>query len=369
MVRLNSKKMLFLLGISAGLVAVVLSKFGNPKNMAICVACFIRDMAGAMRLHNAAVVQYFRPEIVGIILGAFIISFVNKEFKATSSNSLIIRFIGGVTMVIGALIFLGCSTRMILRMAAGDLSAYVGFIGLILGVSTGMFFLKRGYTLGVKNKINSKIGYFFPVLFLILFVISITTNIFASSVKGPGSMHAPVVISLICGILFGIIAQVTRMCFTGSVRNLIFFKNFEMITTIFSMFIIVLLYNIFTDNFQLVQYGSIAHSQNLWNILGLYIVGLSGTLLGGCPLRQVVLASQGSLDSVITVFGMFVGAAISHNFKLVSAVASKATENAPASLGGPNINGKIAVFLCILILLIIGFIGCKNGNQNETKNA
>ena len=40
---LDSKKGLFLLGIIAGLSAMVLAIGGNPKNMAMCIACFIRD--------------------------------------------------------------------------------------------------------------------------------------------------------------------------------------------------------------------------------------------------------------------------------------------------------------------------------------
>ena len=40
----NSKKGLFVFGLVAGLVAVILAMSGNPKNMAICVACFIREI-------------------------------------------------------------------------------------------------------------------------------------------------------------------------------------------------------------------------------------------------------------------------------------------------------------------------------------
>ena len=54
-----------------GLLAVLLVKLGNPGNMGFCVACFTRDIAGALGLHRAAVVQYLRPEIPGFILRAF----------------------------------------------------------------------------------------------------------------------------------------------------------------------------------------------------------------------------------------------------------------------------------------------------------
>ena len=70
----SSKKTLLLSGVALGILACILAYFGNPKNMAICVACFIRDSAGAMKLHTAAVVQYFRPEIVGFVCGSFLIA-------------------------------------------------------------------------------------------------------------------------------------------------------------------------------------------------------------------------------------------------------------------------------------------------------
>ena len=48
---------LALSGAVAGLLVALLAIYGNPANMAICVACFIRDSAGALKLHTAAPVQ------------------------------------------------------------------------------------------------------------------------------------------------------------------------------------------------------------------------------------------------------------------------------------------------------------------------
>lgn len=56
-------------GALVGVLAALLAYFGNPANMAICIACFVRDTAGALKLHSAAPVQYFRPEIVGFAVG------------------------------------------------------------------------------------------------------------------------------------------------------------------------------------------------------------------------------------------------------------------------------------------------------------
>ena len=44
----DSKKKLVLAGVVCGIVAACLATLGNPANMAFCIACFIRDTAGAM---------------------------------------------------------------------------------------------------------------------------------------------------------------------------------------------------------------------------------------------------------------------------------------------------------------------------------
>lgn len=356
---LNSKKGLFALGILAGLAIVVLAILGNPKNMAICSACFIRDTAGALKLHNAEVVQYFRPEIVGLILGATILSIGSKEFKSTGGSSPMIRFLLGVIMMIGALVFLGCPLRMILRMASGDISSYIGFIGFFLGIAVGGFFLRKGYDLGKAYPTKKMNGYVFPVIVLFLFILSLTTTIFAVSEKGPGSLHAPVIASLVVGLIVGGIAQKTRMCFGGALRNIILLKDFSLVMSICGMFVTLLIYNIVTNNFHLVAFGPIAHAQTLWNILGMFVVGFAATLAGGCPLRQLILAGSGSSDAALTVLGMFVGAALSHNLGLAAAPAVAATAEAEAVLGGPKLNGQVAIILCIIALGVIAYFGIR----------
>ena len=103
----SSKKTLLLSGVALGILACILAYFGNPKNMAICVACFIRDAAGALKLHTAAPVQYFRPEIVGFVCGSFLISIATKEYRSTAGSAPMVRFLLGAVMMIGALVFLG----------------------------------------------------------------------------------------------------------------------------------------------------------------------------------------------------------------------------------------------------------------------
>ena len=361
---LDSKKGLFLLGIIAGLSAMVLAIGGNPKNMAMCIACFIRDTSGAFKLHQAEVVQYFRPEIVGIILGAFLVSLFSKEYRSTGGSAPAIRFLLGIIMVVCALVFLGCPLRMVLRMSSGDISSYVGLVGFVLGVATGAFFLKKGFSLGRSYTVKKESGYVLPLLLTSVFIISLVApSLFAFSEKGPGSMHAAIALSLGAGIVFGIIAQKSRMCFAGSVRDIILLKDFKLISVIGGLFVVMLIFNIVHGDFKFVAYGPIAHAQTVWNILSMYAVGLCAVLLGGCPLRQLILAGSGSSDAIVTVVGMFVGAALAHNFSLAGAPASAATADKAAVAGGPGINGQIFVIASIIILLIIAFIGIKKKEQ------
>ena len=153
---LNSKKGLLVWGGLLGAVAVWLAIMGNPGNMAFCIACFIRDIAGAAKLHTAPIVQYMRPEIAGLIAGAFIISMATGEYRSTAGSSPMIRFLLGIITMIGALVFLGCPLRMVIRMAAGDLNAYMGLIGFVLGVGTGCIFLKKGFSLGTAHLIRKR---------------------------------------------------------------------------------------------------------------------------------------------------------------------------------------------------------------------
>ena len=85
----------------------------------------------------------------------------------------------------------------------------------------------------------------------------------------------------------------------------------------------------------------------------MYVVGFAAVLAGGCPLRQLILAGQGSSDSAVTFLGMLLGAAAAHNFGLAGAVAKAATETEAAVPGGPSAAGKIAVIVCIAVLFVI----------------
>lgn len=353
----DSKKKLAIAGVVCGLVAVCLAYFGNPANMAFCIACFIRDTAGALGMHQAEVVQYARPEIIGLVIGAFIISVATKEYRSTAGSSPMVRFILGMVIMIGSLVFLGCPLRMVIRMSAGDLNAWVALIGFILGIATGVFALKKGFSLGRAHMTNKMSGAVLPVLMLGILILATATTLLKASTAGPGSMHAPIIMSLVGGLIFGAMAQKSRMCFAGGIRDVILMKNFDLLTVIGGLFVVMLIFNIATGRFifGFNTPGIIAHSEHLWNILGMYAVGFAAVLAGGCPLRQLILAGQGSSDSAVTVLGMFIGAALCHNFGLAASGTALNAETQEVVAGAVPMNGKVALIICIAACFIIAF--------------
>ena len=346
----KERVILIVCGIAFAAVAITLAALGNPKNMAICIACFIRDTAGSLHLHTAAPVQYFRPEIVGIILGAALMALGTKELKASAGSSPFTRFVLGFCVMVGCLIFLGCPLRMVLRMSAGDLNAWVALIGFAAGIFTGVMFLKGGFSLGKATPSRTKTaGFVFPIVVLVLFILCIAVPaLFAASTEGPGSMHAPIIASLIGGLVFGALAQRARLCFAGGLRDTFLIRDASGLITVGILFVGMLIYNLVTGGFNAgFAEQPIAHSEALWNILGMYVVGFGATLMGGCPLRQLVLAGQGSGDSAISIIGLLVGTAFAHNFGLASSAA------------GTTPNGQIACIVCIVVLFVIALLNMR----------
>ncbi len=77
----NEKIQIIIAAAIIGIITSLLVLFGNPANMGFCIACFLRDTAGALGLHKAEPVEYIRPEIIGLVLGSFAMALWKKEFR------------------------------------------------------------------------------------------------------------------------------------------------------------------------------------------------------------------------------------------------------------------------------------------------
>lgn len=343
-------------GVLVGVAALVLTALGNPANMGFCIACFERDIAGSLGLHSAAKVQYFRPEIVGLVLGACISALVSHEFRAKAGSSPATRFILGAVVMIGALMFLGCPLRMVLRIGGGDGNALFGLLGFVAGASVGVFCLNKGFSLGRAYPARVPEGSSLTGVLLLFFVLVTTVpSMFKQSTEGPGAKHAAVWIGLLIAAAVGVLCQRSRMCLVGGVRDMMLFRDPKLLIGFVSVLITTILGNLILGKFDPGFMGQpIAHSGQLWNVLGMMVVGWGSVLLGGCPLRQLILAGEGNGDSAITVFGMIIGAAISHNFGLAG-IADSVNETGELVRGGIGDVGKIAVCVCILVLAFVSF--------------
>ena len=340
-------------GAFIGVFAPLLQKWGNPGNMGICTACFERDIAGALGLHRADVVQYMRPEIIGFVLGAFIAAYLFKEFRPRAGSAPMVRFVLGAFAMIGALVFLGCPWRAMLRLTGGDGNAIVGILGLIGGIWIGTGFLRSGYNLGRSQETHTAVGWVLPLImlgFLALILLfpqvegESQSGILFYSIKGPGSMHAPLFISLGVGLAVGILAQRSRFCTMGAFRDLILFRQTHLFLGIVALVVVAFITNLILKQFHPGFVNQpIAHTMGLWNFGGMVLAGLAFALAGGCPGRQLFLAGEGDGDAAVFVLGMITGAAFAHNFGLASS---------PQGVGP---HGVAAVIIGLVVCLLIGF--------------
>ena len=345
-------------GVIIGVFAALLPVWGNPANMGICVACFVRDISGGLGLHRAAVVQYLRPEIPGFVLGSMVAALLFGEFKARSGSAAAVRFVLGAFALIGALAFLGCPWRALLRLAGGDFNALTGIAGLAAGILAGIQFLKGGYSLGRAHRQKSAAGLVMPGLMLLLLILLVTPageiiGVFRSE-AGPGSMAAPVAISLGIALVVGFLAQRTRFCTMGAVRDVILLRDGHLMSGVAALLVTALAVNIvlgrFNPGFTL---QPVSHSNYVWNFLGMFLSGLAFCLAGGCPGRQLFLSGEGDGDASVFVFGMIAGAAFAHNFGFAGRPDSMV--DGVLQVGGISPQGMVAVVLGIAVCLYFGF--------------
>ena len=345
----TSRTGIFLTGLLIGVIAALLQLLGNPANMGICVACFERDIAGALGLHRAAVVQYLRPEIIGLVIGALGASLVAREFRPRGGSAPIVRFVLGFCAMIGALVFLGCPWRAVLRLAGGDANAIIGIAGMACGVWLGIRCMRAGYSLGRSRPASQIAGLVLPLTLLGMLALQLCNftapggALFASS-TGPGAMHAALPVSLSAGILIGILAQRSRFCTMGAIRDVLLIRDYHLLTGVTGLLLGALATNLLSGQFHpgLID-QPVAHTSQLWNFLGMLLAGLAFALAGGCPGRQLFMAGEGDGDAAMCVLGMIAGAAVAHNF---------ATASSPA---GPGAYGPAAVIVCLAICMVIGF--------------
>jgi YedE family putative selenium metabolism protein len=123
-------------------------------------------------------------------------------------------------------------------------------------------------------------------------------------------------------------------------------KNPTLLLGYVAVFVVALVGNLIIGKFNLgFADQPIAHTNVLWNFLGMALTGYGSVLIGGCPLRQTIMAGEGNADGAICVVGMVLGAAFAHNFGLA------------ASPAGVPVNGQVAVIIGFVVLGTISVTG------------
>ncbi len=342
-------------GIAVGILAPLLVYAGNPGNMGICVACFMRDIAGALGLHRTGVVQYLRPEIPGFVLGALVAALSFGEFRPRNGSAPLVRFVLGLFAMIGALVFLGCPWRAYLRLGGGDWNAIPGILGLAAGIGIGILFLKQGYSLGRSHAAPKAVGWVMPVGAIVLLLLLLVAPQFGRdadgntvgpiffSDSGPGSQYAPILLALGVGLVIGFLAQRSRFCTVGALRDLVLTRDAHLFNGVAALVVAAALTNVALGQFHPGFEGQpVAHTNLLWNFGGMALAGLAFTLAGGCPGRQVFLSGEGDADAAVFVLGMLAGAGVAHTFSTASSTA------------GPGAYGPAMVVVGLAVCIVIG---------------
>jgi len=342
-------------GAVIGILAPLLVFLGNPGNMGICVACFNRDIAGALGLQRVATLQYIRPEIIGLVLGALIAALAFKEFKPRTGSAPLVRFLLGMFAMFGALVFLGCPWRAYLRLSGGDWNAIFGVLGLVAGIGLGIILLKRGFSLGRSHPAPKAVGWVMPIVMILLLVLLLVAPLFGRDVNGnptgpiffstsgPGSQYAPWTVALLIALVIGFLAQRSRFCTVGAFRDVMLLRDSHLLKGVVALVLVAFIVNLILGQFNPgFDNQPIAHTNGWWNFGGMVLAGLAFTMAGGCPGRQLFLTGEGDADSALFVTGMIVGAGFAHNFSIAS------------SAKGPSPFGSITVIVGIVICIIIG---------------
>jgi YedE family putative selenium metabolism protein len=129
----------------------------------------------------------------------------------------------------------------------------------------------------------------------------------------PGGKRAPLFLSLLAGLAVGAVAQRSRFCTTGPIRDLVLWRSPTKLVGLAGLVGATVVANLALGQFRLGFAGQpVAHADALANFAAMAVAGLAAVLMGGCPLRQLVMAGEGDADAGGALAGMIAGALFAH---------------------------------------------------------
>jgi hypothetical protein len=141
------------MGVVSAILAVAAGAWfqvSPPAAYGICMACHGRDLIDWLinRLTNThllvaeASLVYPVLTTVGALAGAVIAAKTSGEFRWRTPDQPVRTFGYGMLVMICALVAGGCSIRLLLRSASGELLGVLGFAGMAAGVVLATLWLK-----------------------------------------------------------------------------------------------------------------------------------------------------------------------------------------------------------------------------------
>jgi YedE family putative selenium metabolism protein len=344
--RLPSERAMVLgTGALMGLAGVLLARAGNPANSGICISCFFENLSGALGLTGAARFSYFRPELAGIAGGALLSALAAREFRPRTGRFPLLLFALGLLLIVGSSVFMGCPIKLVLRLAAGDLTSLAGAAGLAAGIWTGVRYVRAGLDLGSESPQPAGVmqGMAFPAGLPLLFALALAVpGLLVAGASGPAALRAPLPLALGAGLALGAMGQLSRFCVTGAFTNFFLASDRMLLAGLGAFFAVALGAGLALGLFHPGLYDQPgSNPDHLWNFLGMALVGFAAVLAGGCPFRQLVLAGEGRVDAALAALGMLAGGALVQRWGIASTSA------------GPTGAGKLAVlaglFFCFAV--------------------
>jgi YedE family putative selenium metabolism protein len=159
---------------------------------------------------------------------------------------------------------------------------------------------------------------------------------------GAGPARAPWLLSLAVGAAAGAALSATGFCAVLAARQVVLPRKGVLLGAV----AIVAGYGLVLAATGAWKGGSldqpVAHGDGVWNAVSMALVGLTGVLAGGCPVRQLVMVGEGHADALVTCGGLVLGGALAHDLGLASSAA------------GPTSAGTWAVVLGLAWALAYG---------------
>lgn len=135
--------------------------------------------------------------------------------------------------------------------------------------------------------------------------------------------------TLVLGLIIGWLGQRSGFCSIGGIRDFILFKQTRLlkgyIVLILSAFVFYLIFSLIFPSayggfFWVIEKGFTAiggapaglsvAATVICMVVGGIFAGLLGVLLGGCPLRQLVMTAEGNVKALFFFVGLLAGAIV-----------------------------------------------------------